>query len=74
MLERIKNIIPLFILIFFGMCIGAVSYSYASIHREMNMYGMTSSAIEGDLRACEAIHNTKCKVNITIVDTKIKLK
>ncbi len=62
------------ILFIWGMIIGAVTYSYLSIHREMNMYGMTTSTIEGDLRACESIHKTKCKISITIVDTKIKLK
>lgn len=51
---------------------GALAYSYESIHREMKIYGMTTSAIEADIRACEEINNTKCKVSFTIIDTKIK--
>lgn len=59
----------------FGLAIGAICYLYAFIHREMNLYGMTSSAIEGDKKACEEINKTKtkCKVIINIKDTGIKL-
>lgn len=57
--------------IFYGF-MGALAYSYESIHREMKIYGMTTSAIEADIRACEEINNTKCKVSFTIIDTKVK--
>lgn len=72
-MTRLEILLKSATLLFFGICIGAISYSYASIHREMKLYGMTSSAIEADKNACEEINKTKCKVIISIKDTGIKL-
>ena len=72
MKNRLNKLLYYVLLNVFFMFIGVVVYSNMSIHREMKIYGMTTSAIEADIRACEVINNTKCKVSLTIIDTKIK--